>query len=165
MGSEMCIRDRAIHLKPDAVDAHISLALTLRDLGQAELAIERLEQFLSTRPTCGPLYYQISVIKPKQELIPAVEKLISLPNLTKENAAYCHFALGNLFKDGKSIDQAFGHFLKANALHRESIVYDARENTLDTDRLIKVYSERFFEGKQKEGSAWQLPVIRSLIHI
>ncbi len=150
--------EQAIDLKPDAVDAHISLALTLRDLGQAELAIERLEKFLRTRPTCGPLYYQISVIKPKQDLIPAVEKLINLPNLTKENAAYCHFALGNLFKDGESIDQAFGHFLKANALHREVIVYDAKENTLDTDRLIKVYSEQFFEGKQKYGSASQLPV-------
>ena len=150
--------EQAIDLKPDAVDAHISLALTLRDLGQAELAIERLEKFLRTRPTCGPLYYQISVIKPKQELIPAVEKLINLPNLTKENAVYCHFALGNLFKDSKSIDQAFGHFLKANTLHRESIVYDARENTLDTDRLIKVYSKRFFEGKQKYGSASLLPV-------
>jgi len=150
--------EQAIDRKPDAVDAHISLALTLRDLGQAELAIERLERFLSTRPTCGPLYYQISVIKPKQELIPAVEKLISLPNLTKENAVYCHFALGNLFKDSKSIDQAFGHFLKGNTLHRESIVYDAKENTLDTDRLIKVYSERFFQGKRKYGSASQLPV-------
>jgi len=150
--------EQAIVLKPDSVDAHISLALTLRDLGQAGLAIERLKKFLSTRPTCGPLYYQISVIKPEQELIPAVEKLISLPNLTKENAVYCHFALGNLFKDSKSIDHAFVHFLKANTLHRESIVYDARENTLDTDRLIKVYSKRFFKGKRKYGSASLLPV-------
>ena len=150
--------EQAIDLKPDAVDAHISLALTLRDLGQTELAIERLEQFLTTRPTCGPLYYQISVIKPKQELIPAVEKLVSLPNLTKENAVYCHFALGNLFNDGKSFDQAFGHFLKANRLHRQNIVYDARENTLDTNRLIKVHSRRFFQSKRNYGSASQLPV-------
>jgi len=150
--------EQAIDLKPDDANAHISLALTLRDLGQAELAIERLEQFLSVRPTCGPLYYHISMIKPKQELIPAVEKLISHPNLTKDNVIYCHFALGNLFKDGKSIDQAFGHFFKANTLHRESILYDSKENTLDTDRLIKVYSKRFFQGKRKYGSASQLPV-------
>ena len=149
--------EQAVDLKPDDVDAHVSLALTLRDLGQAELAMERLEQFLETRPTCGLLYYHISMIKPKQKLIPAVEELISLPNLSKDNAIYCHFSLGNLYKS-KSSDRAFSHFLKANALHREGISYDARENTVDTDRLIEVYSKEFFQAKDKFGSASQLPV-------
>ncbi len=150
--------EQVIDLKPDEVNAHISLALTLRDLGQAELAIEKLEQFLRVRPTCGSLYYNISMIKPKQELIPVVEKLINLPNLTKDNVIYCHFSLGNLFKDSNSFDQAFGHYLKGNELHREGISYDAKKNTSDTDRLIKVYSKRFFQGKRKYGSASLLPV-------
>ncbi len=150
--------EQAIDLKPDDANAHIALAQTLRDLGQPELAIERLEQFLSVRPTCGPLYYHISMIKPKKELIPAVEKLISHPNLTKDNVVYCHFALGNLFKDSKSFDQAFSHFLKANTLHREGILYNSKENTLDTDRLIKVYSKRFFQARRGFGSASKLPV-------
>jgi len=150
--------EQATDLKPDDANAHIGLADTLRDLGQAELAVERLEQFLSTRPTCGPAYFHISMIKPKQALIPVVEKLISHPNLSKGNAIYCHFALGNLFRSGKSFDQAFTHFLKANTLERETISYDPKENVQTVDRLIKVYSKRFFQRKQGWGSASELPV-------
>jgi len=150
--------EQTIDLKPDDAGAHISLAETLRDLGQAELAIERLEQFLSARPTCGPAYYHISMIEPKQALIAAVEKLISHPDLSKGNAIYCHFALGNLFKGSKSFDQAFSHFLKANTLHRETFSYDPKENVQAIDKLIKVYSKRFFQRKRQFGSASQLPV-------
>jgi len=150
--------EQAIDLKPDDADAHISLADTLRDLGQAELAIERLEQFLSAKPSCGALYHHISMIKPKQTLIPVVEKLIRDPGLPNRDAIYCHFALGNLFKGSKSFDQAFSHFLKANTLHRETISYDPKENTLLIDRFIKVYSKRFFQAKHGWGSASQLPV-------
>ena len=150
--------EQVIDLKPDDADAHINLALTLRNLGQAELAVERLEQFLGARPTCGAAYYHISMIKPKQALIPAVEKLISHPNLSKGNAIYCHLALGNLFKHGKSFDQAFSHFLKANTLQRETFSYDPEENSQTVDKLIKVYCKRFFENKHGWGSESQLPV-------
>ena len=150
--------EQAIDLKPDDAGAHIGLAETFRDLGQAELAIERLEQFLSVRPTCGAAYYHISMIKPKQALIPAVEKLIGHPNLSKGNAIYCHFALGNLFKHGKSFDQAFSQFLKANTLQRETYSYDPKVNSQTVDKLIKVYCKRFFQRKQGWGSASILPV-------
>jgi len=150
--------EQAIDLKPDDAGAHIGLAETFRDLGQAELAIERLEQFLSARPTCGAAYYHISMIKPKQALIPAVEKLVSHPNLSKGNAIYCHFALGNLFKHGKLFDQAFSHFLKANTLHRETYSYDPKDNSQTVDKLIEVYCKRFFQNKHGWGSASKLPV-------
>ncbi len=149
--------EQAIDVEPDHIEAHISLADTLRDLGQAELAVERLEQFLRVRPLSGSLYYHISMIKPKQALIPAVEKLVSRPDLTKGNAIYCHFALGNFYKD-KSVDRAFSHFLKANTLHRETFTYDAKENSQTVERLIEVYSRRFFQRKRNLGSASQLPV-------
>ncbi len=150
--------EQAIAMEPDHASAQISLALTLRDIGQGELATERLEQLISARPKCGAPYYHISMIKPKQELIPVVEKLISDPGLPNTEVIYCHFALGNLFRGSKSFDQAFSHFLKANALHRETFSYDAKENSQTVDRLINVYSKRFFQGKLEFGSASQLPV-------
>jgi len=150
--------EQAIDLKPDHIEAHISLAEILRDLGQVELAIARLEQCLIARPDCGLLYYQISMMKPKQAMIPAVEKLIRQPDLSKINAIYCHFALGNFFKGGKSFDQAFSHFLKANSLHRETINYDPKDNIQTIDRLIEVYSKGFFRRKRRFGSASRLPV-------
>jgi tetratricopeptide (TPR) repeat protein len=148
----------AIDLEPNDGEAHISLALTLRQLGQTELAIERLEQFLTIRPTCGSAYYHISTMKPRQELIPVVEKLVSDAQLPIGDAIYCHFALGNFLDSGNSFDQAFRHFLRANTLQRETFTYHAEENIQTIDRLMKVYSKGFFQGKRQFGCASQLPV-------
>jgi tetratricopeptide (TPR) repeat protein len=150
--------EEAIGLKPDDDDAHINLALTLKQLGQIEPAIEQLEQFLTIRPSCGRAYYHISIIKPKQELIPVVEKLVNDPKLPNGDTIYCHFALGNFYDSGKLFDQAFEHFLRANRLHRETLSYDVKENIQYVDSLIKVYSKSFFQGKREFGSASRLPV-------
>jgi tetratricopeptide (TPR) repeat protein len=150
--------EEAIDLEPNDGEAHISLALTLRQLGQTDLAIERLEEFISAKPTCGSAYYQISMMKPKQELIPVVQKVVSDPKLPNSDAIYCHFALGNFFDSGRSYDQAFRHFLRANTLQRKTFTYDANENKQIVNSLIEVYSKGFFQSKRQFGSASQLPV-------
>ena len=150
--------EQVIDLKPDETEAHVILARTLRSLGQADLAVERLERHLRSKPECGHLYFHISMIKPKQELIPVVENLLSDPGLPYGDAIYCHFALGNIYQDGKSVDQAFSHFLKANMLHRKTISYDPGANSQTVDSLIKAYSKRFFQRKRQLGSSSRLPV-------
>jgi tetratricopeptide (TPR) repeat protein len=150
--------EQAIDRIPDHIDAHIDVALTLRQLGQTDLAVDRLEQFLGVRPTCGEAYYHISIINPKQELIPVVEKLVSDPALPKGDAIHCHFALGNFFDNGKSFDEAFKHFLTANTLQRETFTYDTEENIETTDWLIKVYSKDFIQSKRQFGSDSRIPV-------
>ena len=150
--------EEAIDLEPDNGEGHITLALTLRQLGQTKPAIERLKQFLTIRPACGSAYYHISMIEPEQELVPVVEKLVSDPKLSKGDAIYCHFALGNFLDNGKFFDQAFSHFKKANTLQREKFTYVAKENSQTVDRLINFYSKDFFEDRRHFGSASQLPV-------
>lgn len=150
--------EQALDQTPNNVDAHIDVALTLRQLGQADLAVNRLEKLIGVRPKCGEAYYHISMISPKQELIPVVKELIDDPALTKPDAIHCHFALGNFLESGKSYDQAFEHFLAANTLHRETFTYDIKENIQTVDWLIDVYSKGFIEDKQKFGSDSQLPV-------
>jgi len=150
--------EKAIKLKPDASEAHVILALVLRELGQKERAIERFERLLSNQPRCGHLYYQIAMLEPKQELIPALEKLLSDPDLPIGDTFFCHFALGNIFRGNASYDQAFSHLLEGNTLYRKTFVYDAREHAALVDGLIKAYSARFFQGKRQFGSTSQLPV-------
>jgi len=148
----------AIELNPEDDEAHISLALALKQMGKTDLAIERLEQLLTVRSSSGRAYYHISMIKPREELIPVVEKLVSDPGLSNSDAMYCHFALGNFHQAGKSYDRAFEHFLLANRLQRETLTYDARENIQYVDSLIKVYSKNFIRRNSQFGSASKLPV-------
>ena len=148
----------AIDLSPDNSEAHIRLASTYRQLGQPGPAIKQLEQFLAVRPTCGEAYYHLSMMQPEPELIPVVQKLLGEPGLSNGDASYCHFALGNLLHAGKSYEQAFTHFLKANALQRETFTYHADENNQTVDSLIKVYCKEHFQEKRQFGSASSLPV-------
>jgi tetratricopeptide (TPR) repeat protein len=150
--------EEAIDLEPDDGEAYMQLAATYRQLGQTEPAIEQLKQFLTISPTCGEAYYRISVIRPERELIPVVEKLLDDPGLPKSDAIYCHFALGNLLNSNESFDQAFTHFMMANTLQRETFTYNAEANIQTVDRLIKVFSDDFFQGKRRFGSDSQLPV-------
>ena len=150
--------ERVIELKPDETEAHISLALTLRQLGRTELAIKCLQQLLTRRPDFGLLYHHIALMKPKKDLIPVVEKLISNRELSNSDTQYCHFALGNLYDESESIDQAFNHFQMANTLHRKTFTYDPAENTQHINRLVNAYSKRFYHRKRHLGSTSQLPV-------
>ena len=150
--------EKAIELKPDDVDAHISRALTLRQLGQPELALQRLQQLIDVRPTCGSAYYHISLIEPRPELIPIVERLVGDPGLANDDAIHCHFALGNCLNRSESYDQAFDHYLKANTGQRKTFSYAHGENIQIFDSLIEVYSKDFFQAKRQLGSGSQLPV-------
>ncbi len=144
--------------KPDDEEARVNLALTLKQLGQTGSAMEELDRLLTRRPSCGRAWYHLSMIRPQQELIPAVEKIINIPELPDEDAMYCHFALGNFMDSGKMYDQAFGHYLKANERHRKTLTYRADENTEYADRLIRVFSKDFFDVRQNFGSSSQVPV-------
>ena len=150
--------EQVIDLEPDEDRAHVILALILRELGQSELAAERFERLLRINPRCGSLYYQLTMINPKEALIPVVKDLVGDPELPNGDAICCNFALGNILKNGKSFDQAFGHYLAANSLYRKTFFYDPLEITHLIDRLIKVYSKRFFQRKYEFGSDSLLPI-------
>ena len=150
--------EQALDQAPNNIDAHIDVALTLRQLDQADLAVKQLGELLGVRPTCGEAYYHISMIDPRQELIPVVEKLLRNPALSKDDAIYCHFALGNFYDHRKSYDEAFKNFLRANTLHRETFTYDPRENIETVRRIIAVYSKEYICSKRQFGSDSQLPV-------
>ncbi len=150
--------EEALKLKPDDDDAHINLALTHKQLGQVKLAVERLEQLIAIRPSCGRAYYHLSIIKPEKAQIPAIEKLLNDPELPESDAIYCHFSVANIYDSRECFDRAFASYLTANKLHRATLTYDAKENIQYVDRLIKVYSTGFFQGKRQFGSSSTLPV-------
>lgn len=149
---------QAIEVEPDNSEAHIGLAMTLKQLGRADDAAQQLEQLLDLRPACGEARYHVSMIRPDPRQIAVVEDVLRDPGLSQGDAAYCHFALGNLHQSGKAFDRAFDHFQTANSLQRETFDYDANQFSRTVDRLITVYSEDYFERTRHFGSDSQLPV-------
>ncbi|MCY3621373.1 MAG: tetratricopeptide repeat protein [Gammaproteobacteria bacterium] len=148
----------AIRANPEEIDGHLSLALTLRQEGKADLAIDRLEQLLAAKPACGAAYHHIALIEPTARLRPRVEKLLADPELPKDDATHCHFALGNVADANGAFDRAFHHFQTANSLHRQSVRYDPEGNSELFDRLKTTYSKSFIEHRRTLGNPSTLPV-------
>jgi len=149
---------RMVDRDPESIDKRLNLIRALMSLGRADDAALRLQQHLDTNPDHCALHFYLAMVEPQQEHIVEIERLLDRPGLSELDTMYCHLALANILEAGESFDLAFDYFLKANTLHRGTLSYDPDENASFVDQLIEVYSKRRTQGKQRFGSATELPV-------
>jgi len=150
--------EQALAIKPDYAEAHNNVGNALDELGRQEEAITHYEQALAIRPDYAEAHRNLTKIKPKQEQVSTIEKLLKSPSLSETDAIHYHFALGNIYNDVKTFNKAFKHYDKANTLKRRAITYDSQEYTAYVDRLIEAYSRDYFEKITACGSDSELPV-------
>ena len=150
--------EQALAIKPDYAEAHNNLGNALDELGRQEDAITHYEQALAINPDYAEAHRNLSKIKPKQEQVSIIEKLLKKPSLSETDEIHCHFALGNIHNNVKTFNKAFEHYNKANTLKRKSVIYDSQNYSANVDRLIKVYSNGYFQGTTACGSESELPV-------
>lgn len=150
--------ERALAIKPDYAQAHNNLGNALDEIGRQEDAITHYEKAVAIKPDFAEAHRNLTKMKPKQEQAPIIEELLKSPSLSETDAIHCHFALGNIHHGADAFDQAFEHYNQANTLKRKSITYDSQNHSAYVDRLIEVYSEKYFEEISACGSESQLPV-------
>ena len=152
------ILDRALLLNPGNQSIGINLAHTLRQLNEKEAAIDQLKSILKADPTSGEAHYQLSSIHPTKDQIPLLEKLAANKDTSKKTLSYYHFSMGRIFEKEQLFSRAFRHFNNANKLRRATFNYSSTENTDNTERIIKTFSEKYFQEKKEFGSNSQLPI-------
>ena len=150
--------ERALSIKPDYAEAHHNLGNTLDEVGRRDEAITHYEQALAIKPDYAEVHRNLSRLKPDQEQVSIIEKLLHRPSLSETDATHYHFALGNIYHNGKTFRRAFEHYNKANTLKRKAITYDSRNFTAYVDRLIAAYSKNYFQEVAASGSDSELPV-------
>jgi tetratricopeptide (TPR) repeat protein len=150
--------EKALAINPDFTEAHSNMGKALHDLGRQDDAIASYEQALAIKPGNAEAYRYLSLIKPKQEQVSVIEKLLTTPTVSEKDAMHYHYALGNLDNDTKSFNSAFEHYLKANALKRKTISYDSQNHSAFVDSLIETYSENYFQEKTVYGANSEQPV-------
>jgi len=150
--------EQAIAIDPHYAEAHHNLANALDELGRREDAIAHYEQALAIRPDYAEAHRNLTRLRPQQERVPAIEKLLENPSLSEADAIQCHFALGNIFHKVKYFDKAFEHFEIGNGLKRRDMAYSSENVSAYVDRLIDVYSKNYFQETTATGSGSELPV-------
>ena len=150
--------EQALAIDPDYAEAHHNLGNVLDELGRREDAIAHYERALALKPGYAEAHRNLARLQPQQDRAPEIAKLLSNPSLSKPDAIHCHFALGNIYHDARSFEQAFEQYKSGNTLKRETISYDSRDFSAHVDKLIAAYSEPYFQDAQASGSESELPV-------
>jgi tetratricopeptide (TPR) repeat protein len=150
--------DQAIALEPKLVVAINNKGRVFQDLGKLNEAIECFEKVLELKPDFAEAHHNLSTIKPDIKEVACIENLQMKPALSDNDKMHLHYALANILIKSDQYDKTFDQYNRANELKRKNLTYDAKEHTAYIDKLIKVFSNDYFEKNINRGNNSDLPV-------
>ncbi len=150
--------EKAISVRPDYIEAYNNLGITLVELGRQSDAVSMYESAIRLKPNYAEAYHNLSIVKPDQKYIPEIQKLLDRTGTSDEEAMRYHFALGNIYYNDNDYKNSFEHFRDANQLNRKKITYSAHEHSAYIDKLINIYTKKYFQEIREFGSGSEIPV-------
>jgi protein O-GlcNAc transferase len=91
--------EQALSIKPDYVEAHYNLGVTLNDIGQMKAAAKSYEQVLSIKPDYADAHYNLGVTLQELGQMEAAVKSYEQALAIKPDYAEAHNNLGNTLKE------------------------------------------------------------------
>lgn len=154
--------EAALALRPDFVEAHVSLATTLADLGDLAQAEAEYREALRLKPGHVSAYYNlISLIrlKPDDPLWSALMAMAdTLGQRPADEQILAHFALGKVWEDNSDYDRAFEHFQAGNRLQRAQSNYDVTRQAEFYRSCIRNFDAGFLASHGGTGSGDATPI-------
>lgn len=149
---------RALAIKPDYAEVHNNLGNALDEMGRQTEAAAHYEQAIACAPDYAEAYRNLARLSPREEQLPVLQQLLEKPSLSEQDSIHCHFALGDIYRQGGNYSNAFGHYARGNALKRKTVNYNPKSYSAYIDRVISVFSKDYFEQVGGIGSDSEVPV-------
>jgi tetratricopeptide (TPR) repeat protein len=152
----------SVRLNPNADVSYNNMANCLHALGRFEEAHRAYRQAIRIAPRNG-MYYRNFVQSKRLAaddpvFISMTQLLRHADMLDAENQAQLHFAYGQSLDDQGRREAAFEHFLKANALKRQTVAYN-EALTLDMiHRMPRLIGADLIQAKQGLGDPSPAPI-------
>ena len=102
--------------KPDYVEAHYSLGITLQDLGQLDAAVKSYEEVLAIKPDFAEMHNNLGVVFQELGELDAAVKSFEEALAIEPEFAEAHNNLGNALKELGQLDAATKCYEKALAI-------------------------------------------------
>ncbi len=154
--------EQALALRPDFVEAHNSLAITLGDLGELSGAERHYREALRLRPAYASGWHNFTGmvrLMPGDPLWPALQNLAKQASgLPAADASMLQFTLGKVCDDQGEYSQAFDHYLHANRLKRATLEYNETRQRIFFQNFIQHFSAAFLTKHAGNGADNELPV-------
>lgn len=90
--------------------------------------------------------------------VEAMERGLTLPDLSDDDALHLHFALGKGYEDRGEAEPSFGHYRAGNALRRDQLGYEADATSRQIAAMCKVFDADFFDARTGWGCPSDAPI-------
>jgi tetratricopeptide (TPR) repeat protein len=150
---------RALELKPTRFGSYNNLGVAFQALGRFKEASEAFERAIELSPDEASVHLNLANMhrfKSGDRRLPALRRLLDVvDSLDAEKQIAAHFAMGKAYSDLKQFDKAFQQLAKANALKRQTFVYDEAQRLAMFENIkMKFPAERFQAQSGHGDTSW-----------
>jgi tetratricopeptide (TPR) repeat protein len=160
---EAAIKDFAFALErdPDMARVWVSYGHALRTVGRQADSVNAYRRSLALEPTLGEAYWSLAnlkVVRFSEEDRRALQSAVDRDDLSDDDLANLHFALGKALEDEGQFEASFKHYAKGNAFRHAMWPYDSGANRDYVRRNIEILTRDFFSAREGVGDSSPDPI-------
>jgi tetratricopeptide (TPR) repeat protein len=159
--AELVLR-KTLTLDPANAMAQDLLGNLLSEFGRFDEARECFERAIAIAPLLAGSYYDLvrcRRVTSDDGLVQKMENTLATPGLEAAQRLRLHLAMGKAADDLGDYALAMRHFDAADAVRRESLVFDSAQFSVEVDRLIARCTPELMARAPELGSADATPVL------
>lgn len=141
---------------PERAPFWVRYAVVLRGLGRPDECIRACLRVIALDPASGVAWWNLADVKTyrfSDSEIGQMERTIAAPDVSPEDRACLHFALGKAYAGRGDYRRSFGDYAKGNAIRRLALAHDPDALTNYVARAKQVFVPGLFQALSRGGSA------------
>jgi predicted Zn-dependent protease len=140
---------------PDQSRIWMSYGHALASAGHQTDSIAAYRRCIALTPALGEAYYSLANLKTfrfEDAELRAMRERLQSPELTDEDRAHFHFAIGKALEDSKSFPESFDHYVKGNELRCARVGWDPAQNSALVQRSKATFTQEFLAARRGFGA-------------
>jgi len=155
------IYEAALRDFPGQPKVWMSYGHSLKTTGRVADSIAAYRRAIAMEPTLGEAWWSLANLKTfrfSAADVSALRAALARDDLADEDRLHFEFALGKALEDEAAWDESFAHYVRGNALRRQSHPYSAHDHSRFVRRSQELFTAEFFAARAGAGAAAPDPI-------